>query len=402
MSRRKLVSFMPLIALLFFGVGIIFYQFPAVPKKLSFDEVEFAKLALSLNKLPYVPYSNLATGHSTLYFYILNLSMKVFGVNAFGLRFPSALFGVVNILFFYFLMKRVFKNKGFSPFLFSLIFISLRWYFNFARFSFEATFLLFLELASIDNFLIYLENNQKKYLIASGVFAGLAFNSYTPGRIFFLLPLLFFALTKLRTAGFHSFKNLLYFLLPFIIIALPLTTHLYFHEDVRFKQQSYMQNQSLTPVEKADFLWQNIKSTALMFNLEGDVNGRHNYPLKPALNPALGVFFVVGFLIAVLKRKEFFNQFFLAYFIISVIPTLLTYPWENPNMLRTFTVIPAVVYFIGIGASWIINKNLWLKKKYVFISILLVFVLSSIYEVRTYYLYQKKVFKDAFEFDSIR
>src|SRR3990167_1496621 len=219
-----------ILILLLVSSFIIFFQFNQVPKKLSWDEVEFARLALSLKNQTYTPYSQLATGHSTLYFYILLTSIYIFGLTNFALRFPSALFGILNIMIFYLISRIVFAKisyfpdhflkhksliliKSLIPFFLSLILISSRWYFNFARFSFEATFLLFLELTSIYFFLKFallsfwqakrVQNRSLKqrfrssrndniiFLVLSAVFSGFAFLSYYPGRIFFLLPLIF-------------------------------------------------------------------------------------------------------------------------------------------------------------------------------------------------------------------
>ncbi len=151
---KKILS---IIILIIISIGVIFYQFPNIPKNLSFDEVEFTKLALSLDNKPYIPYSPLASGHSTLYFYIILLSFKLFGITNFALRLPSALFGVLSVLVFYFLIRKVFEKLNTEyrilntllPFSLSIIFITSHWYFNFARFSFEATFLIFLELTSL-------------------------------------------------------------------------------------------------------------------------------------------------------------------------------------------------------------------------------------------------------------
>ncbi len=86
-----------------------------------------------------------------------------------------------------------------------------------------------------------------------------------------------------------------------------------------------------------------------MFHFKGDVNGRHNYPGKPALNPILGILFIAGLTFAVKNWKNPLNLFAICYLLFAIFPTILTYPWENPNMLRTFTAIPSVIYFIGLA-----------------------------------------------------
>ncbi|PIY72321.1 hypothetical protein COY87_01585 [Candidatus Roizmanbacteria bacterium CG_4_10_14_0_8_um_filter_33_9] len=431
-----------------FSLCVVFFEFLNIPKNTTFDEIEFAKLALQLNNKPYTPYSMYATGHATLYFYIILFSFKLFGVSLFSLRLPSAIFGVINPLIFYFIMKKVFKpfchpefisrslnNKKmpkpsqeeqvrhdnfllqYLPLILSFIFITLRWYFNFARFGFEVTFLLFLELTSLLFILLFSEKKQIKYLILSGIFTGLAYNSYQPGRIFILVPF-FFLVTKVLInnvvpikVGVHqSILNrfriksgmtiLLYFLIPFIILISPLTFYLNIHKDTRFYQQFYPDNHEMTLQEKETFFVRNLSSTIGIFNIKGDVNGRHNYPNKSALNPILGILFIVGLCISVKGLKKNNNQMFLLWFFLSLAPTLVTYPWENPNMLRTFTVIPSVIYFIGLAIKTILDIKIIQKiiyRKILFMTIFGLIFISSVYELRTYFVHQSTVFKEAFE-----
>ena len=424
----------PIIILTILSALFIFYRFNDIPKNLSFDEVEFAKLALSLQNRPYTPYSTLATGHSTLYFYILLASLKTFGINTFALRFPAAIFGILSVLLFYLIMKRVFQKQivhltpntyhlTFIPFFFALILLSSRWFLNFSRFSFEATFLLFLELMSIYFLLLAdakmtnffatldlatakrLQRSQKKltssissnfYLIISGLFAGLAFLSYTPGRIFFLLPMGFLLFRK--QFNNKTMRQLLLFIIPFIITVTPLTLYFSTHIDTRIDQQFFLMNHEMPIQEKLTGLWHNVSTTALMFNIKGDINGRHNYPGKPALNPILGLLFTIGLVITMKQWNNNNNKLFLIYFFLSLLPALSTYPWENPNILRTFTVIPAIVYFAGqslLSGISLFDKS---KNKTSVLLILMAFVtVSFFYELRTYFKYQSQVFKESFE-----
>ena len=292
-------------------------------------------------------------------------------------------------------MTRVWKLFFFS-FLIAFIFLTCRWYFNFARFSYEVTFLLLLELLSLYFLIKFFEKKSSSYfyLTLSGIFSGLAFNSYLAGRIFFLLPLvlLFIKLKNKR-------RGLLYFLIPFIIITLPLNIYFLKQPDYRFKQQFFWENPDLNLGQKISFTLENIKKIGLMFSFHGDINGRHNYPEKPALNPIIGLFFYLGLIYSLMNIKNFYFLFFIFYFLISLFPSFLTYPWENPNMLRTFTVLPAICFFIAQGLI-IAIKFLKQKRVQLFIinySLLIIILFSSFYEIRTYFKYQKDVFNKAFE-----
>jgi len=398
-------KFFPIIILALVSVLIIFYRFTDIPKYLSFDEVEFTKLALSLDNKPYIPYSQLATGHSTLYFYILLSSLKTFGVNTFALRFPAAIFGILSVIFFYLILEIIFKKdkilNTYYLILTTLIFLTSHWFLNFSRFSFEATFLLFLELFSIFFLIKTVFQKERLSLIVSGLFTGLSFLSYTPGRIFFLLPVLYLFLT-MKQWNNETIKRLLLFLIPFIIIITPLTSYLLANKDTRVDQQFFLKNSEMTINEKMEGLWSNISKTALMFNVKGDVNGRHNYPNKPALNPILGILFIIGLIISIKNFNNLYNKLFLLYFLISIFPALMTYPWENPNMLRTYTVLPSVIYFIGNAiiilltiAHKIINNKVF---EYLILTTLyLILVFSCFYELRTYFKYQSVVFNQSFE-----
>lgn len=417
-AHTRLSLWVSVLILFLLSCFVVFYRFNSIPATLTFDEIEFAKFALLLDGKPYTPYSPYATGHATLYFYILLFSMKIFGVTAFALRLPAAIFGVLTpIVFFfvlYFSLRKIHdmhsqKMHHILTVIGTFLFITTRWYFNFARFSFEGTFLLFLEMSSLLFFLRYTEHRQKKWLIPTGIFAGLAYNSYQPGRLFIFLILgvlfLFILERKQNRLDFSFFSHktistFLTLLVPFIIIITPLSLYLSQNQDVRMYQLFYPANTEMTINEKLDFFSRNLTGTTLMFTVKGDVNGRHNYPLKPALNPIMSVLFVAGLAIALWHIRDKMNQLYGMFFLVSVVPTLLTYPWENPNMLRTITTLPAIIFF-SVTAIYVCIHNLekrWrVPYKVLLVLVFFVVMLSAVYDLRTYFVHQSVVFKEAFE-----
>lgn len=377
---------------------LIFFRFNEIPKNLAFDEVEFAKLSLSLNKKPYIPYSPLATGHSTFYFYILLFSFKIFGVTNFALRLPSAVFGVFSVAALYLIFKKIFPKNSFLPFLLAVLFLGTRWFFNFTRFSFEATLLIFLELTSL-YFLFDKKNRLDNHnLLLSGLFSGLAFNSYTPGRFFAIVPIAYItsrSLTKEKINRKMIFKNLLVFLVPFIITITPLTLYLSTHQDSRVDKLFFWKNHKMTFNQKVGGTIQNIGSVAMMFVYKGDLNGRHNYPGKPAINPLMFFLFIAGIALSLKDFKKPLNIVFMTYLLISVIPSLTIYPWENPNMLRTISVLPPLTYYVGLTVSKLLSIKDF--KIIIYLGLAIVVGLSIFYDLRTYFVYQTKVFPSAFE-----
>ena len=394
----------PLILILICGV-IIFYKFPLIPQNVSLDEAEFIRLAQSLEHSSYIPYSQLATGHATLYFYILLASIKIFGATIFAVRFPSAFFGIIDVILLYFIFKLVFeyRNKmdvtiqiGLS-FVLAFVFGTMRWYFNFARFGFEATAILFFEYIGLIGYLLYRKYGHHRYLILTGICTGLAFNSYTPGRIFIILPVVMVCIDLWQRSSIKKelLTKLLYLGIPFIIIITPLSFYFTKHDDNRIYEQFFLQNEQLSVQEKASYLWQNMKSVSGMFFVKGDMNGRHNYPGKPMLNLLLGILFVIGLVISIFNWKKFPHRLFLLYFVLGILPPLLTYPWENPNALRAVTAIPAIVFFIG--QTLCLVMKLPFKKLYILYAVFFIIGLSAIYEARTYFVFQSLVFPASFE-----
>ena len=123
-------------------------------------------------------------------------------------------------------------------------------------------------------------------------------------------------------------------------------------------------------------------------------------PIKRRLTPYLAfVSLRVGYL-AIKKIKERNNQLFSFGFFFHLPPTLVTYPWENPNMFRTFTVIPSVVYFVGLTIKQLSNISFLqkpvLKKVFLVIIAVLLVGISSLYELRTYFVHQAQVFQGSF------
>ena len=124
----------------------------------------------------------------------------------------------------------------------------------------------------------------------------------------------------------------------------------------------------------------------------------------------IGILFIIGLIMTMKSTfaktsadkqwNNFNNRLFLFYFFLSVFPTLMTYPWENPNMLRTYTVLPSVIYFIGsalIILDAAVSKIIPSKKKIISYFFFLVILFSCLYEIRTYFKYQSVVFNQSFE-----
>ncbi len=126
------------------------------------------------------------------------------------------------------------------------------------------------------------------------------------------------------------------------------------------------------------------------------MNGRHNYPGKSALNPLIALLATLGLTLAVLKRKKLENKIFLSYFALAVLPSLLVFTKENPNMLRSFTSLASIAYFATLGIFYLYKKVKIDAFKKTAIVLILLFI-AALYDGRTYFIYQAEVFNHSFE-----
>ena len=169
------------------------------------------------------------------------------------------------------------------------------------------------------------------------------------------------------------------------------------HQDTRVAQQSYMSNRDLSIQTKSVFLLKNIYVTHAMLFVpgQGDTHGLHNYPFKRALNPIVNILFWGGLMLGLTRyRANKFVRMFGLYYVISIFPALLTYPWENPNMLRTFTMLVPLVFFSGLSVQFLARR---IPKRFVVTVMLLLVVISAAYELKQYFFYQTHVMEQTFD-----
>lgn len=374
------------------AVLLIGFKFNQIPSHLAFDELQFAELSLSLSEKPYHVYTSEATGHATLYYYILTASLSLFGVSSFALRLPAAVFGILAIAVFYAISARIWEDKR-MVFLAPLVLISMRWYYTFARYSFEATFLLLLELISIWSILMFSKTKSTFMLFVSAFSAGLAFHSYIAGRIFVVVPL--GLLTLLAFKKKIEWKSVWTYICIAAIVMLPLITYFIHNPDIRIAQTSILADASLSTGEKISAVGSNIFVNAKMFVTDGDMNGRHNFPGKAAVSPIVLLLSLFGVAVSI-KRRNMYDVLFLIYAVVALLPTMFTHTYENPHMLRTFTLLPSIAYFSTVSVYVIMDR--WKKyAQYIVVGAYLFVLLSLVYDARTYFMFQSRVMRNSFE-----
>lgn len=201
-----------LIFIFIIGFLLRFYNLSTNPPSLNWDEVSNGYNAYSLLKTgkdeygTFLPLSirSFDDYKPPLYAYLTVPSIAVFGVNEFGVRFPSALLGSLSVILVYFLVLEILKSQKkdgeFLVFKYSngialtaaLLFAISPWSLQFSRAAYEGNIGLFFLLAGC--IFLYKFLKSPKYLFLSAVFFVLSTYSYHSFRLVIPLFLLGFAL----------------------------------------------------------------------------------------------------------------------------------------------------------------------------------------------------------------
>lgn len=383
--------------LLILTIIMRFYQLGKVPSSLYIDELAMLVDAKSLTNTGRDIYGKsffqatfLSYGDYKLpvYIWLASASVKVFGVNEFALRLPSALAGLASLLITYLLAKKLFaKKENDKQLLKILVLVVLAfapWSFLFSRTGFEGHVgQMLLALAVL--LLFYALKKHWLIIIASAV-ASLAVYAYFSVRfvwpvIYLMFGLIFFF--KKNSASKNQrflLKKLMMFLLGgliFILLLQPLYKNEYYLASNQFRlsaksvlnikdwavESNILREQTgnnllsrlfyhrhfLLIQSLAKNYAQNLSLNFLFF--EGDSNLRHGTGQHGLFLWPLTLPFIIGFLSLLRKNFSVF-AFLFVWIIIAFLPASV--PMEVPHALRSLNALVPLALMIVFGLKELI------------------------------------------------
>ncbi len=198
----------------------VFYGFRGIGM-MDFDEAPLQTTPLEWTD-PNAPFWTRLSfhDHPPLVFLAQHFSMDIFGINNFGMRFPSAIFGILSVWLIYLLGKRLFSERvGLFSALIYAITINAGYI---SRLGLQEAYVVFFMLWALYIFLKALESN--KYFIWFGVVLGLAF--LTKYTTFILVPIFLIYLLIYRRDLFKD-KNLWIGVIAAVLIFSPVIFYNY-------------------------------------------------------------------------------------------------------------------------------------------------------------------------------
>ncbi len=352
-AGRALASNWIIVLILGLAIALRFYQLGSLPFGVTFDEAQNGLEARRILHDPMGYHPIFIPGASQLpafFFYVFAGAMGILGEDIFALRTTIAVSGILTVGALFLLGRELFGARVGA--LAALLLAVMRWHLNFSRITFHGIFgPLFMVLA-----LYFLVRGFKGRgwlnYVASGILLGIGLQSY---YAFTLVPLvvvvywLHYVLFEGRRRVIPLAGGLLLVGLTSFLVVAPLLRYVHANPDVstqRAKTVSITTNRSAEEVR--DTVLRSTKKHALMFNVQGDGNGRHNLPPLPMLDRYMGMFFLLGIALALIRPHDPRYFLLIVWLAALVQPGIWSIEGEAPQGYRTFMVTPVIALLAAL------------------------------------------------------
>lgn len=371
MREKIVLAFIVIVA-----VFLRFYSLSTIPVSLSHDEVAIGYNAYSILQTGKDEYGNafpmLFRSFEDYklpgYVYSTVVSEKIFGLSEFSVRFPSAFFGVLTVLFMYLFVKTLFsisekeKKSSHSEHiaLIAAFFLAISpWHVNFSRAAFEANGSLLFIVAGA--YCLLKGFFRPRYYIFSAVLFVLAMYFYYTARILIPTLIICYALSYRKEIIVQK-RYLLLSLVTGLLLLLPILPFMFSSGLSRVNQVSIFNDKKVTnPYTQAlarnvNIVSKIVYNRRMAYLQEFSDNYLKNFaPDFYFVNGTgpMGLlylweapFFLFG-LYSVATRREKWKWLLLTWFF--SVPLVGGFTMGQPNALRTLANVPMAALFSSLG-----------------------------------------------------
>jgi 4-amino-4-deoxy-L-arabinose transferase-like glycosyltransferase len=327
------------------ALGLRVYHLDSLPSGMHTDQGLEGQSAQRIAFEGWRPFFEVFNYHvpEIFMYYQLAVWFKLFGSSYQTFHVFFALFALAAFPLAYWTFRQL---SGPRVALLSLFLLSaMRWHLIFSRNGFPTIQVPFYLFGALAFWVFGLKKKNPWMLLVASLFCGLGLYTY---QSFKAVPLLMLAL-GLYELGINRQgrpvlrRNLIFFFLSVGLLAAPLVWYMARHESFGNRERelfigkAVMEQKNLMPVLQ---VW---AGTAMMFNRVGDENPRHNIPGHRMLDDITGIFFVLGFALALRRWKQRDAFYPLAGFCVMSLPCLLSTDIAHANRLLALT--PFVAWF---------------------------------------------------------
>ena len=278
------------------------------------------------------------------------------GPTAFALRATAAVGGLLGVVAVYLLGGELYGRR--VGIIAAALLAVMSWHINFSRIAFSAPWSVALNALSAYLFLRAMRTGSAVHFALAGTMLGLSLNLYYSSRLIPVIFLIYLAhrLVVVRAQFFRRhLGSLIIFALVLAVTAGPMVQFSFQNPaefSTRIDQVSILRE--VTDQGSLQPLMENLRKHALMFNYQGDGNGRHNLPHAPMLEQFMGGLFILGLLLALRRGYKASNFFLLVWTVVMISGGVFSLAFEAPQGLRTVdeTVAVALLAALPITGLW--------------------------------------------------
>ena len=341
------------------AVAFRFVDVAILPEGIWFDEAQNGLIAQRILEDPAfrpVYVSEGSTHSPAFYLYLVATSIKLFGINIFSVRIVAGIVGSLTVLVMYLFGKELFDWRvGLTA---AALMAVDRWHFSASRLGMSGVLAGFFAALGAYFLLRGLRRRRLLDFACAGLSLGLGLHSYLA---FNLVPAVIALWLLHRLLGDRldflraHYRGLMLAAVVAGVIFLPIGIFAAQHPSEFTKRaETVWIFKDRPPEQHLSILRTNIEKHLLMFNYQGDKNGRHNLPEEPMLDPLTGALFALGFLASILMIRRHQHFLLVLWVLVMTLPGVLSLDFEAPQSLRTIAVIPGVVMLAAwaLGSTW--------------------------------------------------
>jgi 4-amino-4-deoxy-L-arabinose transferase-like glycosyltransferase len=326
------------------------YKSGSIPPGVWYDEAQNGLESLAIAKgTPLQVFIPRMTMMPAMFFYIASFFTSLLGPGIFSLRLVSVAAGVLSVAAFYFFARAALKDVKLALAGAAMLAMS-SWHITFSRVAFLGMLTLLLEVVC---FYFYFKAMSRRSLLLSviaGAAMGLSLYTFSGADfipIVIALHCLYLVFRRGKELAAKDRRNMAAIFMTAAVVAAPLLIYAVENTGLftkRIQDVSIMNEikaqKSLVPVINS------VKTHLLMFNYEGDYNGRHNLYKKPMLDFVAGGLLAAGLFIAVADTAY---VFYLIWFLVMLGAGVTTISIEAPQAYRIIAIVPCV-YMLALVA----------------------------------------------------
>lgn len=410
-----------LVFIFLLGFLLRFWQLGKIPMSLNWDEASWGYNAYSIGIdgkdefgtfLPYKYIESFGDFKPPVYMYLASVPVKIFGLNNFSTRMPSALFGSLAVILTYFLVLEIFpKNKEKEKIaMFSAFFLAISpWHIMLSRAAFEANVSSFFIILGMFAFLKAINKNMW-YLLLSAVSFAITFYTFNSSRVF--VPLMVFTLgICFWKKIFVSKKQAILALLLGVLLVVPIVpflrspqAKLRFQEVNIFSDINQIKNSNQEILNDNGAQWSKvIHNRRILYGMDflshymdnfnpsflfikGDNNQKFSTQDIGQMYLIELPFLILGFIV-LFRRRDGYYFILPIWLLLGIIPAAVAR--ETPHALRIESVLPVPQIIVAIGLIFILSyltSRFGVNKMRMFLSLILVIVFVSVlYFLHSYF-----------------